>query len=130
MSDDIIPKRRKRTRSGSQKRQYNCRPSMVCNDEEYAFLEAAAEKAGMSLSAYLRHQCFGTPGPRAVRRPPIERTVLAQLLANIGKCGSNINQIARALNSGEAPPANLDEALAEVRAVAQDVIRALGRSPQ
>ncbi len=91
------------TRSGSEKRQRQARPSMRCSAGEYALLEAAADRAGMTIGAFMRHQCLGTAGPRAARRPPIERAALAQLLAQLGKCGSNLNQIARRVNQGESP---------------------------
>ena len=82
----------------------------------------------MSVSAFMRHQCLGTAGPRAVRRPPIERVVLAQILAQLGKCGSNLNQIARVLNSGGDEVTELPEAVAEFRHVCAVITIALGHA--
>jgi len=78
---------------------------------EFAQLEAAAERAGMTIGGYMRHQCLGNAGPRAARRPPSSAPELAQLLAQLGKCGSNLNQIARALNSGGDEPDNIAAAI-------------------
>jgi CubicO group peptidase (beta-lactamase class C family) len=100
---------------------------MACTAGERAQLDAAAERAGMSVSAFMRRQCLGTAGPRAARRPPVERAALAQILAQLGKCGSNLNQIARALNSGVDVQLDIAAAVAEFRQVAADITRTLGR---
>ena len=115
------------THSGSETRQRSARPAMRCSPAELAQLAAAAENAGMTVGAFMRHQCLGTAGPRAVRRPPVERAALAQLLAQTGKCGSNLNQIARVLNSGGEPPEGIAQAIAEWRSLAAEIMRALGR---
>ncbi len=114
-------------RSGSEKRQRPHVGRMRCTPAEYAQLEAAAERAGLTIGAFMRAQCLGTAGPRAARRPPVERAALAQLLAQLGKCGSNLNQIARVLNSGGEEPAELPAAIADFRTVCADIMRALGR---
>lgn len=112
-------------RSGSQKRQRAKLAGMACTPEERAQLEAAAERAGMTLSSYMRLKCFGTAGPRAMRRPPVERAALAQLLAQLGKCGSNLNQIARALNRGREEPPYTDDAIREFRQTCDEIMRTL-----
>ena len=76
----------------------------------------------------MRHQCLGTAGPRAARRPPVERAILAQMLGHLGRCGSNVNQIARTVNSGGEAPAWLAETMTELRATAASISRALGRA--
>jgi hypothetical protein len=101
---------------------------MRCTQAEFAQLEAAAERAGLPVGAFMRQQCLGAPGPRAARRPPVERAALAQLLAQLGKCGSNLNQIARVLNSGGDEPEDIPAAITEFRAVCAEIMRALGRS--
>jgi hypothetical protein len=71
---------------------------------------------------------LGSAGPRAVRRPPVERRELARLLGHLGKVGSNINQLAYAYNRDRLVPA-----LAELVGIRRDVgemraalLRALG----
>lgn len=117
------------TRSGSEKRQRSQTARMRCTPAEYAQLEAAAERAGLTTGGFMRMQCLGTAGPRAARRPPVERAALAQLLAQLGKCGSNLNQIARVLNSGGEEPPGLPVAITEFRTACADIMRVLGRSP-
>lgn len=122
MTDDAPRPRRRETRQ----RQLVGR--MRCTPAEYAQLEAAAERAGLTIGAFMRQQCLGSPGPRAVRRPPVERAALAQILGQLGKCGSNLNQIARALNAEGKAPADIPQAVAEFRAVCGEIMRTLGRS--
>lgn len=115
------------SRSGSETRQRRFRPSMRCTSGELAQLEAAAERAGLTVGAFMRGQCLGTPGPRAVRRPPVERVALAQLLAWLGRCSGNLNQLTKIANTtGDIPP-GVAEAIGEVRAAAREVMQVLGR---
>jgi hypothetical protein len=80
--------------------------SVRCTAAERVKIDEAARRGGLSVGAYLRTLALGNPGPRAVRRPPIERRELARLLGHIGKIGSNVNQLARAFNrTGNAPGA-------------------------
>jgi len=72
--------------------------SVRCTAAERVKIDEAARRVGLSVGAYLRTLALGNPGPRAVRRPPIERRELARLLGHLGKIGSNINQLARAYN--------------------------------
>ena len=115
------------SRSGSETRQRPLVARMRCTPAEHAQLEAGAERAGMSVGAFMRHQCLGNAGPRAARRPPVERAALAQLLAQLGKCGGNLNQIARALNSGDRRPADTIAAVAAFREACAAITRTLGR---
>jgi uncharacterized protein (DUF1778 family) len=118
-----------RTRSGSEMRQRQKLALMRCTPDEHAQLEAAANRAGLTVSAFMRHQCLGTAGPRAVRRAPVERAALSQLLAQLGKCGSNLNQIARALNRGRDEPDDTAEAIEAVEGACVAIMQALGKRP-
>lgn len=100
-----------------------------CTDTDLATISAAAAQAGMTVSAYMRHQATGTAGPRATRRPPVEVATLSRVLAALGKLGSNVNQIAHAYNRDARAPelaelALMRTAMLEIRAAA---MRALGR---
>jgi hypothetical protein len=101
-----------------------------CTAQERATIKESAAKSGLAVGAYLRATALGSPGPRAVRRPPVERKELARLLGHLGKVGSNINQLAYAFNSTRRIPG-----LAELEAVRQQVgemrdalMKALGRA--
>ena len=103
--------------------------SVRCTAEERSKIDEAARQAGLSIGAYLRSLALGSAGPRAVRRPPIERKELARLLGHLGKVGSNLNQLAHAFNRDRRIPG-----LAELAAMRQQVgelrdalMKALGR---
>jgi hypothetical protein len=100
-----------------------------CTAEERAAIKAVADKAGLSVGAFLRAAALGNAGPRAVRRPPIERKELARLLGHLGKVGSNLNQLAHAFNSrGRVPGlAELERIRGDVGEMRAALMKALGR---
>lgn len=59
-------------------------------------LDDAAREAGMTLSNFLRLKAIEVQ-PQT-RKPTPERSALIRGLAELGKIGSNVNQVARALN--------------------------------
>lgn len=59
-------------------------------------LETLAKNAGLTVSDWLRVCSLGTEPEQ--RKPTPERETLLRILAELGKQGSNVNQIARALN--------------------------------
>ena len=97
--------------------------------ETRADLAERAARAGLSLGAYMRFLASGSPGPRAVRRPPVERAELARLLAEFGKIGSNVNQLARVANThGELPDrATLASIARHVQESRRALMQVLGR---
>jgi hypothetical protein len=91
-------------------------------------IEQEAERAGLTVSAYLLRQVPGTPEPRKKRSAIADRDVLVRLLGQIGKLGSSHNQLAHAFNAiGEIPGrdvwARQDRAIQEMR---RAVMKALG----
>jgi hypothetical protein len=103
--------------------------SVRCTAKERSKIDETARQAGLSIGAYLRALALGDAGPRAVRRPPVERKELARLLGHLGKVGSNLNQLAYAFNRDRRVPG-----LAELTAMRQQVgelrdalMKALGR---
>lgn len=112
---------------GSEKRQRTEIIPVRVTDEERAAIAAKADAAGLTLAAYLRAAALGSPGPRARRRLPVSHVALRQLLGELGRVGNNVNQIARALNSGEAADVvELREALAAYLQLRNAILAALG----
>src|SRR5580704_9061706 len=104
--------------------------SVRCTAKERSQIDETARQAGLSIGAYLRALALGSAGPRAVRRPPIERKELARLLGHLGKVGSNLNQLAHAFNREAKVPG-----LGELKAIRlyvvelrDAVMEALGRA--
>ena len=99
-------------------------------ENEDAAIKEAASKAGLAPGSYARGQLLGGTPPRAVRVPPVERQGLAILLAQIGKVGGNLNQIAHAGNAGRPVYApEVAEALADLRKLRDEIRALLGRKP-
>lgn len=72
-------------------------------------IEQQADAAGLPLSSYCRRVLLG----HKVR--PAITAVDAAALADLNRVGVNLNQIARHLNARGAVPADLDDALADIR---------------
>lgn len=84
-------------------------------DKEREQVRVVSSRAGMSSSAYMRYAF------RIITRDPSTPTPvdlarkLHDLRAEVGKVGSNINQIAHAANAGvDAPKASLSAALVDL----------------
>jgi len=101
-----------------------------CSDAEHAEILRRADRAGYPPGTFARACVLGSPGPRAQRLPPTNKHLLIKLLGQLGKIGSNINQIARAINSGKIPPVpKIEEAVQALLDMDNLVMRALGLSP-
>ncbi|MEM7547870.1 MAG: plasmid mobilization relaxosome protein MobC [Pseudomonadota bacterium] len=106
--------------------------------EERAQLEKQA--AGMSLGAFIRSRLFGEDeAPRRTRGkfPVKDHEALARVLEALGssRISSNLNQLAKAANSGSLPiTPETEEFLAEACEAVQDIrnglLRALGHIPE
>jgi len=103
--------------------------SVRCTAKERSKIDDAARQAGLSIGAYLRALALGDAGPRAVRRPPVERKELARLLGHLGKVGSNLNQLAHAFNRDGRVPigAELNDIRSYVGQMRDALMAALGR---
>jgi uncharacterized protein (DUF1778 family) len=65
--------------------------------EEKALLQLFAKCLGLTLTDFVKSRTLQKP-PR-IRKASFDREVLIQLLAELGKLGSNVNQIAKFMNS-------------------------------
>lgn len=116
------------SRSGSQKRQRSHSLQVALTPEEFTTVLERAAASGLSPSSYGRAVILGTPGPRARRSPPLNAELLAYAVAQLNKAGSNLNQIARILNSGQAAGGRaVIEALTDTRAAVLQILDAVGR---
>lgn len=112
----------------SEARQKQERLTVRFTPAEREQLEALADRDGLTLGSYVRSRSLEEPTTRAVRRPTVAVQVLGGLLAQIGKIGSNLNQIARQLNQGATLPlSEIETALAEHRQILAAIITVLGK---
>ena len=115
-------------RSGSQKRQRVKSLQIALTPEEFTVACERAAAAGLSPSSYGRTLLLGAPSPRARRSPPLNAELLAHAVAQLNKAGSNLNQIARILNSGKAVGSReAVEALTDTRAAVVQILDIVGR---
>ena len=120
--------------SGSEARRRHLRLSIRFTEQELSALAAKARHTGFALSSYARFVLVGTKPLRTARRPTVEKELLARTLGQLGKIGSNINQIARVLNRSPETASALTSMATELTAVLDDlralraaVMKALGR---
>jgi len=114
--------------SGTETRKRQQLLPVRCTAEELQELRAAKEAGGFDTMAdFIRARCLRT------RRDPrvslADRQQFARILAQAGKIGSNINQLARVANThGELPAAHALESIwQEVNAIRSALMSALGR---
>jgi hypothetical protein len=116
--------------SGSEKRVRKRILPIRLSEEEHAVIDQAADRAGLVIGSYARQALLGAPAPRQVRRPAVERRELARLLGELGKIGGNLNQLAKAMNSGLLIyEGEVDTALHGLAEMRDAVLKALGREP-
>jgi Bacterial mobilisation protein (MobC) len=116
--------------SGTEKRVRRRIVTVRLSTEEYAALDEAAERAGLVVGSYARQAMLGAPAARQVRRPPVERRELARLLAELGHIGGNLNQLAKAANTGIVVyGGEIEAALGGLLEVRDAILAALGRAP-
>ena len=111
-------------------------PSPFCvrlSDEEKARLRADA--GGRPLGAYVRDRLFGEAAQkrRISRKPKVDDEALGRVLAALGqsRLSSNLNQIAKGVNTGTLPltpdvEADMRKACEAVAAMRRDLVKALG----
>lgn len=77
------------------KKEAMTRMEMRISKEDKALIEQKARKAGITTSEFIRRSALG-------RRLPSygDTTILQEYSMQLGKIGSNLNQIAKHLNSG------------------------------
>jgi hypothetical protein len=115
---------------GSEKRVRNKHLTIRLSPDERDEINGDAQRAGLTAGSYARDVLLGAPAPRQVRRPPVERQEVVRMIGQLGYIGNNLNQIARALNSGdEADQQTLIQALGDLHLMRDAALRALGRSP-
>jgi hypothetical protein len=116
-------------RSGSEKRRRSKTYSLRLDPAEQERAAALRDRAGLPLSALLRRALFDTPLPRAARRPTINHQAVARLLGELGKIGTNINQLAKHANAGRYQQDSIELALRDLMELRTACMQALGREP-
>ncbi len=116
-----------RSRSGSETRKKGRLLGIRLTEDECAPLEQGAAHAGLTLASYARLLLVSAPKTRSRRRPLADVAALARTLGQLNKVGSNINQVARAINLGETPLAHeIHDSLSGIREILAAIREAMG----
>lgn len=81
MTDKLKPEF---NRSGSETRKRGPSVRVRVSIEEQAIIRDGAERAGLSVSGYMRNAVLDAPTTRAIRQPRVNRKLAAQLLGQLG----------------------------------------------
>jgi len=118
----------KKSGSENRARKKNLVIRMTC--DEFDEVAKRADAAQLTRSSYARSEILDSPPPRQARRPAVETENVARVLAQLGKIGSNLNQIARHMNSGNSiANETLARALTDVSVMRDACMSALNRKP-
>jgi hypothetical protein len=118
--------------SGTDKRQRGWVISFRVGGNEYERIRAEADRAGVTVGTFARDVLIDARAPRRVRRPPAAKAELARLLGELGKIGSNVNQLAHKANIGQLrvlEPMVLLQLQDDLEEMREALMRALGRQP-
>ncbi|WP_344266579.1 plasmid mobilization protein [Streptomyces sodiiphilus] len=105
--------------------------SVRLNERELAVIQAAADAVGKTVAGFLAHSALAAARDQTRTAATIatEQEVLSELFAvrrQLGWAGSNVNQIARVLNSG-GQVLDVAPVIADIHRAANAVTRAADR---
>lgn len=115
--------------SQSQKRKRQDRIHFRLLSSEKTEFDRRCEEAGVSRADYFRMQCLDDKPLRKRKVPPVESQLLLETLGQLGRIGSNVNQLAKACNSGSWASSfakQIDEALSDIQEIRNLIRKALG----
>ncbi|MGS2723958.1 plasmid mobilization protein [Porticoccus sp. GXU_MW_L64] len=96
------------------------------SDSQRKEIERRSSEVGLSIAGYIKFTALDQP-PRKLRHPPVDRVAIAQLLGQLGRVGSNINQLTRMGHvQGEFSISELAIALNELIDMREAIMKALG----
>ena len=114
-------------RSGSEKRQRTYILPVRLTEAERSLLTERASLSGCTRAALIRHTALNTPlPPRPIPCPTVDHKAFALLMAELGKIGSNINQLAKQANAGRFQENSVELAMRDLLALRSLCMKALG----
>lgn len=91
--------------------------------EEFA---ARVKRSGLTTNAFLTQAWYGKDPPRQTRRPPVEKEMLARLLAEAARVNDRLHEVAGA---GKGDPALMEEACRDLTELRTALLTLMGRKP-
>ncbi len=101
------------------------RPPAKLRDEFYRRVEAS----GLPVNAYISKALFGLATPRGTRRPPVEKQLLAQLLARSAAIRDALDGAARATGDDGRATDALQTACDELAVIRAALMKMMERAP-
>ena len=123
----MIEATEKRKRSGSETREKKLVVGVRVNEIELADLQRKATDAGLSVPSFVRSKLLDEVFTKPRSAPPsLDKRLLSMILAQLGKVGSNINQIAKRLNEGGSVTAErVTAAVDDFEILRDEILKAL-----
>ena len=123
-------RKKKKKASGTEARQRPEKVTFRVSDAERNEIDAAADRAGLTVGSYVRMRALTSPETRAVKTPRVNKVLLSQMLGQLGRVGGNIHQIVKRMNYKEGvESAALVSALSDFKEVAAAIMQTMGRLP-
>ena len=97
---------------------------------EHEKLHRLSAQSGLKMGAFVRKMALGDEGEGAQREPPPDQQILASILGQVGKIGSNANQLAKRANTdgfGSIAASDLKELMESVSNIRAMLMLALGK---
>lgn len=113
-------------RSGSEKRQRTRILTVRLTPQEVATVRQKAEEHGQTVGALLRANLLHI----RLRHSRIDLQAVARLLGQLGKIGSNINQLAHYAHMGRYQENSIELALRDLAELRIVCLQALGQEPR
>ena len=114
--------------SGSEKRQRQIILKARFTEPEAALVQQQADAAGLTVSALIRFALLNQKPPKAARKPPAERELVARVIAALGPLACEVRQVKEKCDDPQFLETidAVQRDLAELRVV---LFEALGRQP-
>ncbi|MGA7178901.1 MAG: hypothetical protein WBX11_04850 [Thiobacillaceae bacterium] len=90
---------------------------------------ARVEASGLSANAYITKAVFGLPTPRRARRPPVEKQMLAQLLARSAAIRDALDDASHSAGDDRSAPDALQAACDELTVIRAALLKMMERAP-
>lgn len=113
-------------RRGTETRQRTVVLTARFNAQEAEAVRQLAKKRGQPVSALLRETLLNVRAPR----PRTDQRAIARVLGQLGKIGSNINQLAYYAHTGRLQEQSIEAALRDLSELRLSCLQALGREPR
>jgi len=116
------PKQPQSNKKRSEKRKKTTALVVRLSPAEHDKIKKKAKKLGVTVSAFLRVQALENACADTLLTPTVDQKLLGKVSGQLGRIGSNVNQMAKRLNAGQQVAAKELAAMRKNLAVMQSAI--------